>query len=566
MTVKKISAIVVLSLFSASLYAQKEVVNEEINIKKEKEVVIPKANRILEKIPPIVAEKKEKKMTYSFYDRKPTAVEETKFVPSVVNPVTKKSMDEEILGYRNYLKIGAGNFGRFYGETYINSDQNRKFIYGISGLHNSAKRGPIQSQNSANSNSKVNLNGKYHQKNYELKVDAGYERRKYFFYGYDTTIHKDYKPEDLKQVLNLLSFSGTFENTNPNPVVDYSLTTTVKSVSDHYDASETDWGTNFHAFFPLKKDKITALLDAEAYLTHRSDNYEFNPVRKRNLFRVEPGFRFDFGKISAKIGFKAVNEYDQIENINTTKGYPTALISYKTPSLTYFFIGYDGDIIRNTLHSFLNENPFLVEQVNLLNTYKNNDIYIGSRAEMYSGISYNAKISYGKYQNLYYYNQYEGTTFSPTGFPVSVTKFQIDYEDGLTDFINFSGEFGYSNFDNWKPNLKLDYNYYETIKFEKPYHRPAFTARLGNTFTIADKIVSSVDFYFMGGLYSKDIMTMETVKMKNIADLNAEFTYLFSKQFSAFVKLNNIVGQNYQRYYNYPQMGLNFVAGLNVSL
>jgi len=59
---------------------------------------------------------------------------------------------------------------------------------------------------------------------------------------------------------------------------------------------------------------------------------------------------------------------------------------------------------------------------------------------------------------------------------------------------------------------------------------------------------------------------METVKMKNIADLNAEFTYLFSKQFSAFVKLNNIVGQNYQRYYNYPQMGLNFVAGINVSL
>jgi len=54
--------------------------------------------------------------------------------------------------------------------------------------------------------------------------------------------------------------------------------------------------------------------------------------------------------------------------------------------------------------------------------------------------------------------------------------------------------------------------------------------------------------------------------MKNIADLNAEFTYLFSKQFSAFVKLNNIVGQNYQRYYNYPQMGLNFVAGINVSL
>ena len=34
-------------------------------------------------------------------------------------------------------------------------------------------------------------------------------------------------------------------------------------------------------------------------------------------------------------------------------------------------VGFDGDIIRNTLHSFLNENPFLVEQAILKNTYKN---------------------------------------------------------------------------------------------------------------------------------------------------------------------------------------------------
>jgi hypothetical protein len=41
---------------------------------------------------------------------------------------------------------------------------------------------------------------------------------------------------------------------------------------------------------------------------------------------------------------------------------------------------------------------------------------------------------------------------------------------------------------------------------------------------------------------------------------------LFSKQFSTFVKLNNIIGKNYQRYYNYPQLGLNFLIGVNVAL
>jgi hypothetical protein len=218
--------------------------------------------------------------------------------------------------------------------------------------------------------------------------------------------------------------------------VDYSLTTGIKSLSDFYQASEIDWGTQFKAYFPLKEDKITALLDAEAYLTQREDSYDINPVRKRNLYRIEPAFRFDFGRISAKIGFKAVNEYEQIEKINVTKGYPTASISYKTSSLTYFFIGFDGDIIRNTLHSFLNENPFLVEQAVLKNTYKNQDFYIGSRGELYNGISFNTKISYGKYENLYFFNKYPGTTFSPAKQPVNVTKFQAEYEDAITDFVN----------------------------------------------------------------------------------------------------------------------------------
>jgi hypothetical protein len=562
-----IKILLVITSISTTLFAQKEVVNEEINITKERDVIIPKANRIIEKVPTIKNEKSEKKMSYSFYDRKPTALEETKFNPNVVNPnANNKNKKDELTGYKNYFKVGVGNFGRFYGEGYLNSNQDQKLIYGLSVLHNSTKRGPIQSQNSANRLSKVSLDGKYHQNNFELKTEIGYENRKYFFYGYDTTIHKDYQPADLKQIINLFNVGVTFENTNPKPVVDYSLSTQLKTLSDHYEASELDWGTRFHSFFPLKKDKITAILDAEAYLTERSDSYEINPVRKRNLYRVEPAFRFDFGRFSTKVGFKAVNEYDQIENINTTKGFPTISLSYKTPSLTYFFAGYDGDIIRNTLNSFLNENPFIVEQANLLNTYKDQEYYIGSRGELFSGVSFNTKISYGKFQNLYYYDIFEGTTISPTGKPVNVSKFQIEYEDENTDFVNISAEFAYSSFDFWKPNLKLDYNYYETIKFEKPWHRPSFSGRLGNTFVLAEKIVSSLDVYYMAGLYAKDPLTLNAVKLKDIVDLNAEFTYLFSKQFSTFVKLNNIVGQNYQRYYNYPQLGLNFVAGINVAL
>lgn len=46
--------------------AQKKVVNEEINITKEREVSVPKATKLTEKIPQAPSTVKEKKMNYSF--------------------------------------------------------------------------------------------------------------------------------------------------------------------------------------------------------------------------------------------------------------------------------------------------------------------------------------------------------------------------------------------------------------------------------------------------------------------------------------------------------------------
>jgi hypothetical protein len=556
--------------FSAA-FAQnpKDVVSEEINITKDREVEIQKANKIINKGQIIQNDKKDKKMTYTFFEKKPTAATESKFEPNVQNPAeSQNKKDQEHESFNNYVKVGLGNFGRLYGEAYINSDQNKNFIYGISALHNSTKRGPVKDDFSAVSLNKVQLDGKYHLPNFEVKGEATYERRNYYFYGFDSLANSDYTKDQLRQKVNLFGFNASFENTNPKPRVDFSVKTGINFLADNYSASEMEWGSKFYSYFPIVDDNIVATLNAEAFITERTDNYDVNPTRKRNLYRVEPGFNFDYGKFSAKIGFKAVNEYDQILKINKTKGFPTALLSYRTPYMTYFFVGYDGDIIRNTLHSMLNENPFIAEQVNLQNTYKNSDFYIGVRGELYSGLTFNTKISYGKYENLYFYTAHEGTTQSPDGLRfVNTTKYDVTYEDAgaKTDFINVSSEFAWNSFDSWKSNLKLDYNYFETVRYNKAYHRPAFTARFGNVFTISDRLVSNLDIYYISGIYARDVEVGESIKLKDIVDLNADITYLFTKQFSTFVKLNNIVGKNYQRYYNYPQLGLNFVAGINFS-
>ena len=552
-------------------FSQKKVVDEEINITKEREISVPKADKLLEKIAPLQNETTKKKMEYSFFDRKPSGVEEFTFSPVVLDPQEqKKKAEDDINGYNNYLKLGAGNYGRLYGEGSLNSSQSQNLVFGISGLHNSTRKGPVDGSKSAQTLSKIGLNGKYQQNNYELGLNAGFQSKIFYFYGYDTTVNNQYTKENLRQRINQFNINVGFENTKPKPVIDYKLNTGIYTLNDFYSASELDWETRLSTFFPVFSDNIKAFVNGEAYLTQMNDRDIENPTRKRGLFRIEPGFNFDFGSFSARVGFKAVSQSDPELGSNITKGYPTATVSYKFPEMIYVFAGIDGDIIRNTMRSLLNENQWLKEQFTIQNTFKNSEYFVGTRGNLFSGLNFNLKGSYGKLQDLYYFDQYDGATFSPQGTPLNVTKFDVLYDQNPIDFFNAALELEYSGFDVWKPNLKFDYYYYGKGAYPKPYHRPAMNGRLGNTFTISNKLVSNVDLYYIGGIFAREqtdyVAINSAQKLKDIVDLNVELNYLFSNYLGAFVKLNNIFGQNYQRFYNYPQMGLNFMAGINLVL
>lgn len=80
-----------------------------------------------------------------------------KFTPTIVSPVKASESDAASLtNYNNYVSLGAGNFGRIFGNIHLNSSQTKKMIYGVHLNHNSTKevrwitkilQRPIQMQN-----------------------------------------------------------------------------------------------------------------------------------------------------------------------------------------------------------------------------------------------------------------------------------------------------------------------------------------------------------------------------------------------------------------------------------
>jgi outer membrane cobalamin receptor len=102
---------------------------------------------------------------------------------------------------------------------------------------------------------------------------------------------------------------------------------------------------------------------------------------------------------------------------------------------------------------------------------------------------------------------------------------------------------------------------------EKAWHKPNLTAGFETYFIIKTRLTLSMYFTANSGMYAKTYSGNEVRAelMKGWLDLGLGAEYRITDRFSAFLKLNNLLNQGYERWYNYPVQGLNVLAGVGFS-
>ena len=527
-----------------------EVDNQEITVEKSRKIDLPPANRIFNKIPSVKPSAEQRKLTYEFDDRKLT-VGDPRITPAVLTPAT--TQPDETPAYSNYVKLGAGNYSSFFGEGFVGINTLSNLALEGSLRHLSSGIGPVDGKNSAQSDTRLRITGKYLTDAFKLQADLGFDRNAYNFYGYsrEYAARSDFNPDLIKQRLNTVNFKIGIENANSENAIDYSLRTGITSLHDRFNASETDWATNFNASLGLT-DNVVALVSADAYVTQRSDA---SFVDNRNLFRVKPTFKYKSSLLTVTAGINAVNQTDQRQNINDTRAFPVVDIDVVPVGNLHFFAGVDGDINRNTLRSLLTENKWLAPQIVLANTVKSLDVYGGSKGALGGGFSYEGKVSYARYRNF--------STFNNTA-PDS-TKFFVLYDGGVSRVLTISTQLGYTLKDKFRSNLKGDFFRYSLDRLGEAWGRPRFAGTWTNSYVLNKKLFVTADLYFYEGIKNKNFVSGLVYELKPIYDANVKIDYFLGKQVSAFVSLNNIFGQNYQRYLYYQSQGLNFLGGISYS-
>ncbi|AUD02974.1 hypothetical protein [Spirosoma pollinicola] len=551
-----------LSLFSWStvLFAQQpkptrpvkegEVDNQEITVEKSRKIDLPPANRIFNKIPSIKQSVEQRKLTYEFEDRKLT-IGDPKITPGVLAPTTAKP--DETPAYNNYVKLGAGNYSSFLGEGFVGINNLSNLALEGSIRHLSSGIGPVDGKNSAQSDTRLRVTGKYLADAFKLQADLGFDRNTYNFYGYsrEYAAQPTFDPDLIKQRLNTINVKLGIENANSDNAIDYSLRTGITSLRDRFNASETDWATNFNASLGLT-DELIALVSADAFVTQRTDG---SIIDNRNLFRVKPTFKYTSSLFTITGGINVANQTDQRQGINDTRAFPVVDIDVAPITNIHVFAGIDGDINRNTLRSLLSENKWLAPQVLLVNTVKSWDIYAGSKGNVGGGFSYEGKVSYARYRNFSAFNNTNPDT----------TKFFVLYDGGVSNVLTISGQLAYAQKDKFRSTLKADVFNYGLERLEQAWGRPQVAATWTNSYILNKKLFVTADLYFYQGIKNKNFTTGVVYTLKPIYDANVKIDYFLGKQVSAFVSLNNIFGQNYQRYLYYQTQGLNFLGGISYS-
>lgn len=214
------------------------------------------------------------------------------------------------------------------------------------------------------------------------------------------------------------------------------------------------------------------------------------------------------------------------------------------------YAGATGSVRRNTFRNLTRYNPFLHSVMNLQHT--NYREYYGGVEGNFGELSLDAKAFFAPSQNLPLF----------VNDPLDFRRFYAVY-----DTVRSFGVQGTVHFKVMK-NLSLDgwlrYNAYDLNNLERAYHLPVLESNVAAVYTY-DKFRIEADLFFNTGVpYTNE--GGEDDLLGALVDFNLSLRYQFNDKVAAFLDGNNLFNNRNQRWFRYPQIGINGMVGVQVRL
>ncbi len=521
---------------------ESELKDVEIEIVKDREIVLPKASRNFEKVPPTTFPENADQLEYFFNTISfPLPLLDIRMRPLRVRDAALEKT------YGNYVRGGLGNYATSYLEGYFNSKRDQDYSYGAHLNWFNQNRGPVGDKDSGSGEVQFSVFGKYFTPKVTFSAEGGLDRQQVKFYGNPIPVE-----EVEKQVYQSLFLKGGLENTSPEDQIQYKAGLRLNLLTDEFDGRESELESSLVASSDIS-DEISLRVTSDLSLIGRKgQSFENN---SRTLFRVKPQVGFEYEGFRIVAGVNAVYENDTLSGFNKFHLYPAGEASYTFNEKVDLFAGVTGDIQKNTLRTLSNENPFLAPDAPIYHSNMTISFFGGLRGKLTPELGFEAGVSVSNYKNLYFF--LNDTTRQE--------QFNVIYDPGNTAVVNMYGSIGYTRSDEWSAHVRGDYWGYGTSDIGEAWQRPNYKLTATAFYNLFDKVRLNAEAYATGGIRSYDFTTDEVVNLKAAVDMNFMAEYIFSRQVSAFVQFNNIFAKEYELYYRYPVRGFQFMIGASYS-
>ncbi len=573
-----------LLLTSTQFYAQKKDENigtEVVNIVKPYTPTISDAFKAKE-VPVLEDEVNTQKeeINYSIFSF-PVASTFTpaKGVAANVDPAEKQKY------FQNYVRLGVGNYGTIDGEADLTYNLDRTNYLALFVNHRSS-RGGIDDVKFDDKYSHSAIKGYYGSKSNELdwKIGLGYNRDMYNWYGTSPTYFDLIYPInassfDVKNVYTTIVLDG---QAKMNDGVLDNGNFFFKRFTDKKDSQENHFHIKPTASFEVNGFDIQAdvVVDYLGGSFARGYNQLTMPAeQKYSYFNVglQPRLRYvaDALNLQAGLGVFYSMGKNNDESNNNFYIFPQIKASYTiVDGVLMAFAGAEGNLQQNSFATLIDKNPFLSPTQFIKPTSNLYDVYLGLNGKLSSKISFNVKGSY-KQQNDYTFfvlNALNNPIYPSTGVQAYElgNSFGVVYDDLKT--LSFSGELRYDISKDSNVGFSGEFNSYTTDQ-QEAWHLPTFKIGADANFKITNKWFAGANVFFVGERYGLEnyILTSDIdgsissssnkVTLDSYFDVNAKVLYKHNERISGFLKLNNIAGQNYMRYTNYPVQGFQVLVG-----
>ncbi len=523
-------------------WGEGEIEKVEIEIVKERQIVLPKANRNFEKVPPRPVEPIKPEITYDF---KNLSFRTGDYTPSI-RPLRLQQEPISKL-YGNYISAGFGNYLSPLFEAYLTNKRSKDKFYGLKFSHHSFGKGPVDDKNSASGNSELSLFGKTFSRYVTTGGFLKYENFMNHFYGYksDPTANMS----SVKQAYTIVSLGGEVENPK-NADFNYKLKGGFSYLDDRLKASESEVSLAFQSDYNFTEEN-KFIINSEYYLISRKD--ELVEAKPRHIFKVKPAYQFSLvDNLKFTAGLNVALENDTIGKSKAYHVYPNVKAEYQLSKSVEAYAAITGDVDKVSLHTMARENPWLDANIGIFNTNRTIEFLGGLKGKLGSKVAFGTGVSLANLKDLYFYKNNTSDR----------ARFVTVFDDGNTQRTNLFGELSFSQTEKIRLSLRGDMFSYSTDKVEAAWHRPTYRVALNSSFNVVDKFLINADLMTQGGAKAYNVDSNTIVTLNPAVDLNVRLNYFVSTQFSVFVKGSNLLANEYQLYLNYPVRGMQILGGL----